>query len=151
PATGSDCSYNTVNSPRRAQRRRNHQPDNQGSQYGQIPQNRCSTRGGNGRRTTNRGRGSALMGLGAAQGENRAVEATEAAIASPLLEASIDGAHGVLLSIQGGTDMGLFEINEAARMVQEVAHPEANIIFGAVISDNLGDEVRVTVIAAGFD
>jgi len=97
------------------------------------------------------GAGSALMGLGAAQGENRAVEATEAAIASPLLEASIDGAHGVLLSIQGGTDMGLFEINEAARMVQEVAHPEANIIFGAVISDNLGDEVRVTVIAAGFD
>lgn len=97
------------------------------------------------------GAGSALMGLGAAQGENRAVEATEAAIASPLLEASIDGAHGVLLSIQGGTDMGLFEINEAARMVQEVAHPEANIIFGAVISDNLGDEIRVTVIAAGFD
>ena len=97
------------------------------------------------------GAGSALMGLGAAQGENRAVEATEAAIASPLLGASIDGAHGVLLSIQGGTDMGLFEINEAARMVQEVAHPEANIIFGAVISDNLGDEVRVTVIAAGFD
>jgi len=97
------------------------------------------------------GAGSALMGLGAAQGENRAVEATEAAIASPLLEASIDGAHGVLLSIQGGTDMGLFEINEAACMVQEVAHPEANIIFGAVISDNLGDEVRVTVIAAGFD
>lgn len=97
------------------------------------------------------GAGSALMGLGAAQGENRAVEATESAIASPLLEASIDGAHGVLLSIQGGTDMGLFEINEAARMVQEVAHPEANIIFGAVISDNLGDEVRVTVIAAGFD
>lgn len=96
------------------------------------------------------GAGSALMGLGAAQGENRAVEATEAAIASPLLEASIDGAHGVLLSIQGGTDMGLFEINEAARMVQEVAHPEANIIFGAVISDNLGDEVRVTVIAAGL-
>ena len=97
------------------------------------------------------GAGSALMGIGSAQGENRAVEATEAAIASPLLEASIDGAHGVLLSIQGGTDMGLFEINEAARMVQEVAHPEANIIFGAVISDNLGDEVRVTVIAAGFD
>src|SRR5699024_6972110 len=75
------------------------------------------------------GAGSALMWLGAAQGENRAVEATEAALASPLLEASIDGAHGVLLSIQGGTDMGLFEINEAARMVQEVAHPEANIIF----------------------
>ncbi|WFP15500.1 cell division protein FtsZ [Citricoccus muralis] len=97
------------------------------------------------------GAGSALMGIGAAQGEDRAIKATEAAIASPLLEASIDGAHGVLLSIQGGSDLGLFEINEAARMVQEVAHPEANIIFGAVISDNLGDEVRVTVIAAGFD
>ena len=69
----------------------------------------------------------------------------------PLLEASIDGAHGVLLSIQGGSDLGLFEINEAARLVQEVAHPEANIIFGAVIDDALGDEARVTVIAAGFD
>jgi hypothetical protein len=73
------------------------------------------------------------------------------AISSPLLEASIDGAHGVLLSIQGGSDLGLFEINEAARLVQEAAHPEANIIFGAVIDDALGDEVRVTVIAAGFD
>src|SRR5699024_6504417 len=70
---------------------------------------------------------------------------------SPLLEASIDGAHGVLLSIQGGSDLGLFEIHEAARLVQEAAHPEANIIFGAVIDDALGDEVRVTVIAAGFD
>ena len=77
--------------------------------------------------------------------------AAELAIASPLLEASIDGAHGVLLSIQGGSDLGLFEINEAARLVQEVAHPEANIIFGAVIDDALGDEARVTVIAAGFD
>ncbi len=73
------------------------------------------------------------------------------AISSPLLEASVDGAHGVLLSIQGGSDLGLFEINEAARLVQEAAHPEANIIFGAVIDDALGDEVRVTVIAAGFD
>lgn len=73
------------------------------------------------------------------------------AISSPLLEASIDGAHGVLLSVQGGSDLGLFEINEAARLVQEAAHPEANIIFGAVIDDALGDEVRVTVIAAGFD
>ena len=73
------------------------------------------------------------------------------AISSPLLEASIDGADGVLLSIQGGSDLGLFEINEAARLVQEAAHPEANIIFGAVIDDALGDEVRVTVIAAGFD
>ena len=84
------------------------------------------------------GAGSALMGIGAAQGEDRAVKAAELAIASPLLEASIDGAHGVLLSIQGGSDLGLFEINEAARLVQEVAHPEANIIFGAVIDDALG-------------
>lgn len=97
------------------------------------------------------GAGSALMGIGSANGEDRAVKAAELAIASPLLEASIDGAHGVLLSIQGGSDLGLFEINEAARLVQEVAHPEANIIFGAVIDDALGDEARVTVIAAGFD
>lgn len=97
------------------------------------------------------GAGSALMGIGSAQGEDRAVKAAELAIASPLLEASIDGAHGVLLSIQGGSDLGLFEINEAARLVQEVAHPDANIIFGAVIDDALGDEARVTVIAAGFD
>jgi cell division protein FtsZ len=72
-------------------------------------------------------------------------------ISSPLLEASIDGARGVLLSISGGSDLGLFEINEAAQLVSEAAHPEANIIFGAVIDDALGDEVRVTVIAAGFD
>ena len=91
------------------------------------------------------------MGIGSARGEDRAVQAAELAISSPLLEASIDGAHGVLLSIQGGSDLGLFEINEAARLVQEAAHPEANIIFGAVIDDALGDEVRVTVIAAGFD
>ncbi|WP_029288738.1 cell division protein FtsZ [Cellulomonas sp. HZM] len=97
------------------------------------------------------GAGSALMGIGFARGEDRAVQAAEMAISSPLLEASIDGAHGVLLSIQGGSDLGLFEINEAARLVQEAAHPEANIIFGAVIDDALGDEVRVTVIAAGFD
>ena len=97
------------------------------------------------------GAGSALMGIGSARGEDRAVKAAELAIASPLLEASIDGAHGVLLSVQGGSDLGLFEINEAARLVQEVAHPEATIIFGAVIDDALGDEVRVTVIAAGFD
>ncbi len=97
------------------------------------------------------GAGSALMGIGSASGEDRAVKAAELAIASPLLEASIDGAHGVLLSIQGGSDLGLFEINEAARLVQEVAHPDANIIFGAVIDDALGDEARVTVIAAGFD
>jgi cell division protein FtsZ len=73
------------------------------------------------------------------------------AISSPLLEASIDGAHGVLLSVAGGSDLGLFEINEAAQLVADAAHPEANIIFGAVIDDALGDEVRVTVIAAGFD
>jgi len=97
------------------------------------------------------GAGSALMGIGYARGDDRAVQAAEMAISSPLLEASIDGAHGVLLSIQGGSDLGLFEINEAARLVQEAAHPEANIIFGAVIDDALGDEVRVTVIAAGFD
>jgi cell division protein FtsZ len=97
------------------------------------------------------GAGSALMGIGSARGEDRAVQAAELAISSPLLEASIDGAYGVLLSIQGGSDLGLFEINEAARLVQEAAHPEANIIFGAVIDDALGDEVRVTVIAAGFD
>lgn len=97
------------------------------------------------------GAGSALMGIGSARGEDRAVEAAELAISSPLLEASIDGAYGVLLSVQGGSDLGLFEINEAARLVQEAAHPEANVIFGTVIDDALGDEVRVTVIAAGFD
>jgi cell division protein FtsZ len=97
------------------------------------------------------GAGSALMGIGSARGEDRAVQAAELAISSPLLEASIEGAHGVLLSVQGGSDLGLFEINEAARLVQEAAHPDANIIFGAVIDDSLGDEVRVTVIAAGFD
>ena len=91
------------------------------------------------------GAGSALMGIGSARGEARA------AISSPLLEASIEGAHGVLLSVSGGSDLGLFEINEAARMVSDAAHPDANIIFGAVIDDTLGDEVRVTVIAAGFD
>ena len=95
--------------------------------------------------------GTALMGIGAATGDDRAVQAAESAIASPLLEASIDGAHGVLFCITGGGDLGLFEVNEAARLVQEAAHPEANIIFGAVIDDNIGDECRVTVIAAGFD
>ncbi|OIV38159.1 cell division protein FtsZ [Mangrovactinospora gilvigrisea] len=95
--------------------------------------------------------GSALMGIGSARGDDRAVAAAEMAISSPLLEASIDGARGVLLSVSGGSDLGLFEINEAAQLVSEAAHPEANIIFGAVIDDALGDEVRVTVIAAGFD
>lgn len=97
------------------------------------------------------GAGTALMGIGEARGADRAVKAAELAVSSPLLEASIDGAHGVLLSIQGSSDLGIFEINEAARLVQEVVHPEANIIFGTVVDDALGDEVRVTVIAAGFD
>jgi cell division protein FtsZ len=97
------------------------------------------------------GAGSALMGIGSARGDDRSVAAAEMAISSPLLEASIDGAHGVLLSIQGGSDLGLFEINEAAQLVANSAASEANIIFGAVIDDALGDEVRVTVIAAGFD
>ncbi len=97
------------------------------------------------------GAGTALMGIGSARGDDRATSAAETAISSPLLEASIDGARGVLLSISGGSDLGLFEINESARLVAESAHPEANIIFGAVIDDALGDEVRVTVIAAGFD
>jgi cell division protein FtsZ len=95
--------------------------------------------------------GSALMGIGSARGESRATKAAESAINSPLLEASMEGAHGVLISIAGGSDLGLFEINEAATLVQEAAHIDANIIFGTVIDDNLGDEVRVTVIAAGFD
>ena len=95
--------------------------------------------------------GSALMGIGSARGEDRATQAAEKAVSSPLLEAGIDGAHGVLLSVSGGSDLGLFEISEAARLVSDAAHPEANIIFGAVIDDTLGDEVRVTVIAAGFE
>jgi cell division protein FtsZ len=97
------------------------------------------------------GAGSALMGIGSARGEARATRAAELAISSPLLEASIDGAHGVLLSIAGGSDIGLFELSEAAELVAQSAHPDANIIFGTVIDDALGDEVRVTVIAAGFD
>ena len=95
--------------------------------------------------------GSALMGIGSATGEGRALSATEQAIASPLLESSIEGAHGVLLFFQGGSDLGLFEISEAANLVREAVHPEANIIFGNVVDGALGDEVRVTVIAAGFD
>jgi cell division protein FtsZ len=97
------------------------------------------------------GAGTALMGIGSARGDDRALVAAEGAIASPLLEASIEGAHGVLMNVSGGSDLGLFEIHEAAQLVAESAHPEANIIFGAVIDDALGDEVRVTVIAAGFD
>lgn len=97
------------------------------------------------------GAGGAFMGIGRARGEDRAIVAAEAAIASPLLEASIEGARGVLLSIAGGSDLGLFEVNDAARLVQDVVHPDANIIWGTVIDEKLGDEVRVTVIAAGFD
>ncbi len=97
------------------------------------------------------GAGSALMGIGRAHGDDRAAAAAEMAISSPLLEASIEGAHGVLLNISGGSDLGLFEIHEAADLISAAAHPDANIIFGAVIDDALGDEVRITVIAAGFD
>src|SRR5918992_1538880 len=95
--------------------------------------------------------GTALMGIGQARGEDRAVAAAKQAISSPLLEASVDGARGVLLNISGGSDLGLFEVNEAAEVIASAAHLDANIIFGAVIDDALGDEVRVTVIAAGFD
>jgi cell division protein FtsZ len=97
------------------------------------------------------GAGSALMGIGTAKGEDRAVRAAEMAVSSPLLEASIEGAHGVLLLVQGASDLGLHEIDEAARLVQEAVSPEANIIYGTTIDDTLGDEVRITVIAAGFD
>jgi cell division protein FtsZ len=97
------------------------------------------------------GAGTALMGIGSARGDGRALKAAEIAINSPLLEASMEGAQGVLMSIAGGSDLGLFEINEAASLVQDAAHADANIIFGTVIDDSLGDEVRVTVIAAGFD
>jgi cell division protein FtsZ len=95
--------------------------------------------------------GSSLMGIGQARGDNRAADAAKAAISSPLLEASIEGARGVLLNIAGGSDLGLFEVNESAQIISKAAHPDANIIFGAVVDDTLGDEVRVTVIAAGFD
>ncbi|OBI92245.1 cell division protein FtsZ [Mycobacterium sp. 1245805.9] len=97
------------------------------------------------------GAGTALMGIGSARGEGRSLKAAEIAINSPLLEASMEGAQGVLMSIAGGSDLGLFEINEAASLVQDAAHQDANIIFGTVIDDSLGDEVRVTVIAAGFE
>jgi cell division protein FtsZ len=100
--------------------------------------------------TVMRDAGSALMGIGKARGEHRALEAARMAVSSPLLEASVDGARGVLLMIAGGSDLGLFEVNEAAEVIAEAADPDANIIFGAVIDDSLGDEVKVTVIAAGF-
>ncbi len=95
--------------------------------------------------------GSALMGVGFASGDGRAVAAARNAISSPLLEASIDGARGILLNVSGPSDLGLFELNEAAEIIHEAAHPDANIIFGAVVDDTLGDEVRLTVLAAGFD
>ena len=95
--------------------------------------------------------GSALMGVGQATGDGRALNAARKAISSPMLEASIEGARGVLLNISGPRDLGLFEVNEAAEVVHGVAHPEANIIFGTVVDDEMGDDVRVTVIAAGFD
>jgi cell division protein FtsZ len=102
-------------------------------------------------RTVMKDAGSALMGIGTGRGDNRALEAAKGAISSPLLEASIDGARGVLLMLAGGSDLGLFEVSEAADVITKAAHPEANIIFGSVIDDSLGDEVKVTVIAAGFD
>ena len=97
------------------------------------------------------GAGSALMGIGSARGENRALRAAELAISSPLLEASIDGAMGVLLSISGGSDLGLFEVNEACELVRSAVHPNAKFIFGTTIDDALGDEIRITVVAAGFE
>ncbi|MFG6285488.1 cell division protein FtsZ [Actinotignum schaalii] len=95
--------------------------------------------------------GTALMGIGSASGEDRAVRATESAISSPLLEASIDGAHGVLISFLAGADFGMKELASASKMVKEAVDPNANIIVGQIIDESLGDEVRVTVIAAGFD
>ncbi len=101
-------------------------------------------------RTIMRDAGSALMGIGHATGENRAAEAARTAVSSPLLEASIEGATGILLNVTGGSDIGLFEVNEAAEVVTGAADQNANVIFGAVIDDSIGDEVRVTVIATGF-
>jgi cell division protein FtsZ len=101
-------------------------------------------------RTIMREAGSALMGIGSASGDNRAAEAARAAVSSPLLESSIEGATGILLNITGGPDIGLFEVNEAAEVVTSAADVNANVIFGAVIDDAMGDEVRVTVIATGF-
>jgi cell division protein FtsZ len=101
-------------------------------------------------RTIMRDAGSALMGIGTASGENRAAEAARTAVSSPLLEQSVDGATGILLNITGGSELGLFEVNEAAEVVTSAADANANVIFGAVIDESLGDEVRVTVIATGF-
>jgi cell division protein FtsZ len=95
--------------------------------------------------------GSALMGIGQASGENRAAEAARGAVSSPLLEQSVEGATGILLNITGGSDLGLFEVNEAAEIIQSASDMNSNIIFGAVIDEGLADEIRVTVIATGFD
>ena len=102
-------------------------------------------------RTIMKDAGSALMGIGTASGESRAVDAARAAISSPLLEASVEGARGILLNITGGPDLGLFEINEAAEIIASAADKDCNIIFGAVIDPTFGDEIRVTVVATGFD
>ena len=102
-------------------------------------------------RTVMRESGTALMGIGTAAGENRAAEAARQAISSPLLESSVEGATGILLNITGGTELGLFEVNEAAEIVSSAADQNANIIFGAVIDEAVGDHIRVTVIATGFD
>src|ERR687893_1290103 len=102
-------------------------------------------------RTIMQDAGSALMGIGTSNGENRAAEAARIAISSPLIEEDVEGATGILLNMTGGKDLGLFEVNEAAEIVREAAAPNANIIFGAVIDEAQGDEVRVTVIATGFD
>ncbi len=102
-------------------------------------------------RTIMRDAGSALMGIGSSVGENRGTEAARMAVSSPLLEASVEGATGILLNITGGSDLGLFEVNEAAEIVTGAADRNANVIFGAVIDEALVDEVRVTVIATGFD
>src|SRR5437762_14232044 len=95
--------------------------------------------------------GSALLGVGYASGAGRAVTAARSAIASPLLEASIEGARGILMNVSGPSDLGLFELNEAAEIIGQAAHPHANLIFGAVIDDAIGHELRITVIAAGFE
>jgi len=96
------------------------------------------------------GQGLAHMGIGQATGENRALNAVKQAIQSPLLETSINGARGVLLNITGGTNMGIHEVNEAAKLIEEAADPEANIIFGANIDESIGDSIKITVIATGF-
>jgi cell division protein FtsZ len=95
--------------------------------------------------------GSALLGIGMGSGEKRAVDAAHQATSSPLLETTLEGAKSILLSITGGVDLSLWEVNEAARAVQETAHPDANIIFGAMVDENLEDEVWVTVVATGYD